>query len=171
VSLIDVFCQVHSPGNSPHRQANQQAWWTNHPNTLGELKMKTSQILAAAALTLLAATGAQAETYQGVNTAVSTKSRDDVNAEAVRAASAPNQNVTRGSRGPETVAVSKDRSLVEAEAVRTAYAPEPERDLGFAREQQGDLEHAAPDGRERPSPARLGRRRQVIEAALRGRRN
>lgn len=85
--------------------------------------MKTSQILAAAALTLLAATGAQAETYQGVNTAVSTKSRDDVNAEAVRAASAPNQNVTRGSRGPETVAVSKDRSLVEAEAVRTAYAP------------------------------------------------
>jgi hypothetical protein len=86
--------------------------------------MKTSQILAAAALTLLAATGAQAETYQGVNAAVSTKSRDEVNAEAVRAASAPNQNVTRGSRGPETVAVSKDRSLVEAEAVRTAAAPD-----------------------------------------------
>ena len=86
--------------------------------------MKTSHILAAAALTLLAATGAQAETYDGVNTAVSTKSRDEVNAEAVRAASAPNQNVTRGSRGPETVAVSKDRALVEAEAVRTAYAPD-----------------------------------------------
>jgi hypothetical protein len=86
--------------------------------------MKTSQIIAAAALTILAATGAQAETYQGVNTAVSTKSRDDVNAEAVRAASAPNQNVTRGSRGAETVAVSKDRSLVEAEAIRTAYAPD-----------------------------------------------
>jgi hypothetical protein len=86
--------------------------------------MKTSQILAAAALTLLAATGAQAETYQGVNAAVSTKSRDEVNAEAVRTASAPNQNVTRGSRGPETVAVSKDRSLVEAEAVRTAAAPD-----------------------------------------------
>ncbi len=85
--------------------------------------MKTSQILAAAALTLFAAVGAQAETYQGVNTAVSTKSRDEVNAEAVRTASAPNQNVTRGSRGPETVAVSKDRSIVEAEAVRTAYAP------------------------------------------------
>jgi hypothetical protein len=86
--------------------------------------MKTSQILAAAALTLLAASGAQAETYQGVNAAVSTKSRDEVNAEAVRTASAPNQNVTRGSRGPETVAVSKDRSLVEAEAVRTAAAPD-----------------------------------------------
>ena len=86
--------------------------------------MKTSQILAAAALTLLAAVGAQAETYQGVNTAVSTKSRDEVNAEAVRAASAPNQNVTRGSRGPETVAVSKDRAIVQAEAVRTSYAPD-----------------------------------------------
>lgn len=86
--------------------------------------MKTSHILAAAALTLLAAVGAQAETYQGVNQAVSTKSRDEVNAEAVRAAAAPNQNVTRGSRGPETVAVSKDRAIVEAEAVRTAYAPD-----------------------------------------------
>jgi hypothetical protein len=86
--------------------------------------MKTSQILAAAALTRLAAVGAQAETYQGVNTAVSTKSRDEVNAEAVRAASAPNQNVTRGSRGPETVAVSKDRAIVEAEAIRTSYAPD-----------------------------------------------
>jgi len=86
--------------------------------------MKTSQILAAAALTLLAAVGAQAETYQGVNTAVSTKSRDEVNAEAVRTAAAPNQNVTRGSRGPDTVAVSKDRAIVEAEAVRTAYAPD-----------------------------------------------
>ena len=86
--------------------------------------MKTSQILAAAALTLLAAVGAQAETYQGVNTSVSTKSRDDVNAEAARTASAPNQNVVRGSRGAETVAVSKDRAIVEAEAVRTAYAPD-----------------------------------------------
>lgn len=86
--------------------------------------MKTSHILAAAALTLVASFAAQAETYQGVNAAVSTKSRDEVNAEAVRTAAAPNQNVTRGSRGAETVAVSKDRSLVEAEAVRTAYAPD-----------------------------------------------
>ena len=86
--------------------------------------MKTSHILAAAALTLLAATGAQAESYEGVNTAVSAKSRDEVNAEAVRTASAPNQNVTRGSRGAETVAVSKDRAIVEAEAVRTSYAPD-----------------------------------------------
>ena len=86
--------------------------------------MKTSHIFAAAALTLLAATGAQAETYQGVTQVISSKSRDEVNAEAQRTAAAPNQNVVRGSRGAETVAVSKDRSLVEAEAVRTAYAPD-----------------------------------------------
>jgi len=86
--------------------------------------MKTSQILAAAALSLFAAAGAHAETYEGVNTAVSTKSRDEVNAEAALTASSPNQNVPRGSRGQETVAVSKDRAIVEAEAVRTAYAPD-----------------------------------------------
>ena len=86
--------------------------------------MKTSHIIAAAALTLFAAVGAQAETYEGVTQAVSSKSRDEVNTEAVRAAAAPNQNVTRGSRGPETVAVSKDRALVEAEAIRTAAAPD-----------------------------------------------
>ncbi|MCY1230082.1 hypothetical protein D9M72_424790 [compost metagenome] len=85
--------------------------------------MKTLHILAAAALTLFAAAGAQAETYEGVHTAVSTKSREEVHAEAMRTASAPDQNVTRGSRGPETVAVSKARAIVEAEAVRTAYAP------------------------------------------------
>ena len=86
--------------------------------------MKTSHIIAAAALALVAAAGAQAETYEGVTQAVSSKSRDEVNTEAVRAAAAPNQNVTRGSRGPETVAVSKDRALVEAEAIRTAAAPD-----------------------------------------------
>ncbi|MDT4879841.1 hypothetical protein FQZ97_1155520 [compost metagenome] len=42
----------------------------------------------------------------------------------MRAASSPNQNVPRGSRGQETVAVSKDRAIVEVEAVRTAYAPD-----------------------------------------------
>ena len=86
--------------------------------------MKTSQIIAAAALTILAATGAQAETYQGVNTAVSTKSRDDVNAEAVRAASAPNQNVTRGSRGPDPFTSSRDPAQVYQEAMATAAAPD-----------------------------------------------
>ncbi|NDZ17703.1 DUF4148 domain-containing protein [Variovorax sp. WS11] len=86
--------------------------------------MKTVNILSVAALTLLAATGVRAEPYDGVNSAVSAKVREEVNAEAVRTASAPNQNVARGSRGPETVAVSKDRAIVEAEAIRTASAPD-----------------------------------------------
>lgn len=86
--------------------------------------MNRSRLLAVAALALLAATGAQAETYEGVQATVSAASRADVNAEAVRAAAAPDQNVTRGSRGPETVKVSKDRALVEAEAVRAANAPD-----------------------------------------------
>ena len=85
--------------------------------------MKRVQIFAAAALSLLAV-GAQAESYEGVHAPVSAQSRADMNAEAVRAASAPDQNVTRGSRGPETVKVSKDRALVSAEAVRTANAPD-----------------------------------------------
>ncbi|MGJ7494395.1 DUF4148 domain-containing protein [Variovorax sp. RT4R15] len=86
--------------------------------------MKTMNILFAAALTLVVATGVQAEPYDGVHPAVSARMREDVNAEAVRTASAPNQNVARGSRGPETVAISKDRSIVEAEAIRTASAPD-----------------------------------------------
>lgn len=86
--------------------------------------MKTLNILSAMTLTFLVATGVQAEPYTGVHAGVSSKSRDEVNAEAVRTASSPNQNVARGSRGPETVAVSKDRAIVEAEASRTASAPD-----------------------------------------------
>ena len=86
--------------------------------------MNRSRLLAVAALSLLAVAGAQAETYEGVQAPVSAVSRTDVNAEAVRAAAAPDQNVTRGSRGPETVKVSKERALVAAEAVRAANAPD-----------------------------------------------
>jgi hypothetical protein len=86
--------------------------------------MKTSKFLAAAALALVAVTGAQAETYDGVHPLVSGRSRADVEAEAVQAAAAKDQNVTRGSRGPETVAVSQDRAKVQAEAVRAAAAPD-----------------------------------------------
>jgi len=84
--------------------------------------MKTSHIIAAAALTLVAAMGAQAETYEGVTQAVSSKSRDEVNTEAVRAAAAPNQNVTRGSRGPETVKPMADVDAMYQQAVATAHA-------------------------------------------------
>ena len=86
--------------------------------------MKTSHIVAAAALTLLAAAGAQAETYQGVQQPVSAMSRSAVDAEAVRAASAPNQNVTRGSRGADPFNSVADPAAVRAQAVATANAPD-----------------------------------------------
>ncbi|MEJ8810828.1 alpha/beta hydrolase [Variovorax ureilyticus] len=45
--------------------------------------MKTSKIIAAAAVSLLAAIGAQAETYEGVQAPVSANSRSEVRAKAV----------------------------------------------------------------------------------------
>ena len=86
--------------------------------------MKTSKILAVAALSLAAAVGVHAEEYQGVQGSVSALSRADVQAQAVAAPHAKNQNVSSSSRVAEGVAVSKDRALVQAEAVRTAHAPD-----------------------------------------------
>ena len=87
--------------------------------------MKTSsQLIAAAALAFVAAAGAHAETYLGVHQSVSALSRADVDAEAVRAASAPNQNVTRGSRGADPFTSVADPAAVRAQAVATASAPD-----------------------------------------------
>ena len=86
--------------------------------------MKTSHILAAAALSILAAAGAQAETYDGVHAGAAVKSRDEVNTEAVRAAAAPDQNIPRGSRGAEPFKSVNDPSAVRAQAVATANAPD-----------------------------------------------
>jgi len=86
--------------------------------------MKTSRILAAAALSLLAAAGAHAESYDGVHAGVSAKSRDEVNAEALRTAAAPNQNVTRGSRGAEPFNSVANPEAVRAQAIATANAPD-----------------------------------------------
>lgn len=86
--------------------------------------MKTSRLLAAAALSLLAVAGAHAESYQGVHQTVSAVSRADVEAEAVRTASAPNQNVTRGSRGADPFKSVADPVAVRAQAVATASAPD-----------------------------------------------
>jgi len=86
--------------------------------------MKTSHILAAAALSILAAAGAQAETYTGVHAAVSAKSRNEVNAEAVGAAAAADQNIPRGSRGAEPFKSVADEAAVRAQAVATANAPD-----------------------------------------------
>ena len=86
--------------------------------------LSLTQIVAVGSFAMLAAAGANAESYEGVQPLVSAKSRAEVGAEAVRTASAPDQNVVRGSRGPETMAVSTDRASVVAEAVRTAAAPD-----------------------------------------------
>lgn len=83
-----------------------------------------TQVVAIGSFALLAAAGAKAESYEGVQPLASAKSRAEVNAEAVREASAPDQNVVRGSRGAESMAVSRDRAGVVFEAMRTAAAPD-----------------------------------------------
>ena len=86
--------------------------------------LSLTQLVAVGSFAMLAAAGAKAESYEGVQPAVSVKSRADVNAEAVRTASAPDQNVVRGSRGAEGMAVSTERARIVAEAVRAAAAPD-----------------------------------------------
>ena len=84
--------------------------------------MNTSKILAAAALSLLAAAGAQAETYEGVQAPVSTYSRAEVNAQATEAARAANPYADGAVAGVAPVVASvRDRSAVAAEAVATAH--------------------------------------------------
>lgn len=84
----------------------------SHPK---ETSMKTQTILAAAAAVLLTSAAAFAQTAG--------RSRADVEAEAIAAAHAPNQNVTRGSRGPETVNAVADPEKMNQEAIATAHAP------------------------------------------------
>jgi len=86
--------------------------------------LSLTQVVAIGSFALLAAAGAKAESYEGVQPLTSAKSRAEVNAEAVREAAAPDQNVVRGSRGAETMAVSRDRAGVVFEAMRTAAAPD-----------------------------------------------
>ena len=77
----------------------------------------TTRLLAAVAFALMAATGtAQAEEYQGVQQSSTQRSRADVAAEAVAAAHASNQNVTRGSRGADEFKSRADRADVRAAA-------------------------------------------------------
>ena len=83
-----------------------------------------TQIVVVGSFAMLAAAGANAESYEGVQPLASAMSRAEVNAEAVRTASAPDQNVVRGSRGAETMAISRDRAGVVYEAMRAAAAPD-----------------------------------------------
>ncbi len=83
--------------------------------------MNTSKIIAAAALSLLAAAGAQAETYEGVLTVNSVVSRADVAAEARVAARAGNIYGESVNAGVAPVLNSGlDRATVRGEAVEAA---------------------------------------------------
>jgi hypothetical protein len=84
--------------------------------------MNASKIIAAAALSILAAAGAQAETYEGVQAPVSANSRTDVNAQAVAAARAENPYADgASSRVASALTASADRSAIRGEAVATAH--------------------------------------------------
>ncbi|KQW55837.1 hypothetical protein [Variovorax sp. Root411] len=87
--------------------------------------MNTKQLIAvsAAALAMLGAAGAHAETYEGVHAATSVASRADVKAEA--AAAARDGNAYSDSAAEGTVAVNStlDRSAVRDQAVAAAHNP------------------------------------------------
>ena len=86
--------------------------------------MKSSKILAAAALSILAAAGAQAETYDGVHALTSQRARAEVAAEAVVAAHSADPAAEGASSGVAPALVAgTDRARVRAEAVATAHAP------------------------------------------------
>ena len=77
--------------------------------------LSLTQIIAVGSFAMLAAAGAKAESYEGVQPAVSAKSRAEVNAEAVRTAAAPDQNVSSGSRVNSKV-ISTLQNPVDARA-------------------------------------------------------
>jgi hypothetical protein len=85
--------------------------------------MTTRKILAVAALSLLAAVGAQAETYDGVLTVRSTLSRADAQGQAVAAARAGNIYGDTYGSGVLAANSTVDRASVRAEAVAAAHNP------------------------------------------------
>jgi hypothetical protein len=86
--------------------------------------MKTSRLVAAAALSFIAAIGAHAETYDGVHPLTTENNRADVNALAVIAAHSPDPYAEGYSAGvAPTLSASADRATVRAGAVAAAHAP------------------------------------------------
>ncbi|VTU17153.1 alpha/beta hydrolase [Variovorax sp. PBL-E5] len=84
--------------------------------------MNTSKIIAAAALSILAAAGAQAETYEGVHAPVSANNRANVSAQATQAAHSANPYAEGYAAGPAaSLNSSVARATVRAEAVATAH--------------------------------------------------
>ncbi|WP_454903294.1 alpha/beta hydrolase [Variovorax gossypii] len=83
--------------------------------------MNASKILAAAALSLLAAAGAHAETYDGVHVVNSSVSRAEVAPQAVAAARAGNEY--SDAAGAQAFTSTANRATVQAEAVAKAHDP------------------------------------------------
>jgi hypothetical protein len=88
--------------------------------------MKAPKILTVAALCLLGAAGAQAETYQGVHPLSTLNSRAAVNAQAVVAAHSPDPYAEGyGADVPAAIVSSIDPATVHAAAVAAAHSPDP----------------------------------------------
>ncbi|VTU14287.1 hypothetical protein SRS16CHR_01017 [Variovorax sp. SRS16] len=88
--------------------------------------MKTSKIIAAAALSLLAVAGAQAETYEGVHPLVSANSRAEVSSQAVIAAHSADPYAEGASAGVAPVLASNvDRATIRSQAVAAAHSADP----------------------------------------------
>ncbi|MDM0001236.1 helicase SNF2 [Variovorax sp. J22P240] len=87
--------------------------------------MQSSKFIAAAALSLLAAVGAHAESYEGVTPPVSANSRAAVRAEAVIAAYSDNPYAEGASSHVTALpSSSADRSEVRRTAVAAAHGPD-----------------------------------------------
>ncbi|MBO9642914.1 MAG: alpha/beta hydrolase [Pseudacidovorax sp.] len=84
---------------------------------------KTSKIIALAALSFAAVSGASAEEYQGVIAPVSAFSRAEVNAQAVQAARAEQNLEYVGQQVAVAPAAPRSRAAVQAEAVAAAHSP------------------------------------------------
>jgi hypothetical protein len=74
------------------------------------------KILTTTAIAWMLANSVHAQVSAGRN-------RAEVQSEAIAAAHAPNQNVTRGSRGAEPFSSVADRAAVRQQAIETARAP------------------------------------------------
>ena len=86
--------------------------------------MKTSQLIAAAALSVLAAAGAaHAETYDGVHPLTTANSRDAVAVQGAAAARAGNVYGDGVDGGVTTIVSTADRAKVNEEAVAKAHDP------------------------------------------------
>ena len=85
--------------------------------------MKASNLIAAAALSLLAVAGAQAETYDGVHAPTSSASRSEVAGQAAVAARAGNVYGEGASAGAQPFTSTASRTAVHAEAVAKAHDP------------------------------------------------